>query len=118
MTQGYLTTHILDTAQGRPAQNIKISVYTITENKKELKAEMTTNADGRTDSPILPQGDFPPGQYELVFHVGPYLAEHFPQDPAPFFDDIPVPFTTHDADAHYHIPLLLSPYGYSTYRGS
>lgn len=118
MSEGYLTTHVLNTAQGVPAEGITITAYRIEHGAKHEVASMVTNHDGRTDSPILPVGQFPAGNYELVFHVEDYIKTHFPELGTPFFTAIPVPFTSTDADAHYHVPLLLSPYGYSTYRGS
>ena len=118
MPKGYLTTHVLNTAKGMPGAGIRITAYQIIDGNRIQMAEMVTNDDGRTDSPILPEGSFPPGSYDLVFHVGDYIRGHFPQQGAPFFETIPVPFISQDGDAHYHIPLLLSPFGYSTYRGS
>ncbi len=115
---GYLTTHVLNTALGIPASGITITVCRIEDGTRHEIASMKTNDDGRTDSPILPVGAFQLGDYELVFHVGGYIKTHFPHLGTPFFNAIPVPFTNADADAHYHVPLLLSPYGYSTYRGS
>jgi len=118
MPEGYLTTHVLNTAKGIPGAGIRITAYQIVDGAPVERAEMTTNDDGRTDSPILPKGQFPAGAYLLEFHVGDYLRQHFPEQGAPFFETIPVPFRSQDGDAHYHIPLLLSPFGYSTYRGS
>lgn len=113
---GYLTTHILDTAQGRPAAGIAISLYEVDGDARNLLATAHTNSDGRTDAPILPQDKFVTGHYELVFHCGPYLRASGGSGPV-FLDDIPIRFVMDEA-AHYHVPLLLSPYGYSTYRGS
>ena len=113
MSKGYLTTHVLDTAKGCPARGLVVSLYAIKGAGRELLASMTTNSDGRTDAPILPQGECVVGEYELVFAVGDYLAEA-----ATFLSEVPVRFRIADADQHYHVPLLLSPYGYSTYRGS
>jgi len=80
---------------------------------------MVTNADGRTDGPILPQGKFAEGTYELVFYAGAYLdASGVPAESPRFLDEIPIRFGISDPEAHYHVPLLLSPFGYSTYRGS
>ena len=118
MPKGYLTTHVLNTAMGIPGAGIRITAYKLSDGDRVQCAEMTTNDDGRTDSPILPEGSFPSGAYLLEFHVGDYLRQHFPEQGAPFFETIPVPFNSHDSNAHYHIPLLLSPFGYSTYRGS
>ena len=116
---GYLTTHVLDTARGCPAAGLQITLYKLTGESREKLVEMTTNADGRTDSPILPQERFETGLYELVFSCGAYLEDHGQaSDPIKFLDQIPIRFGIDDAALHYHVPLLLSPYGYSTYRGS
>ncbi|MGR3467065.1 MAG: hydroxyisourate hydrolase [Shimia sp.] len=114
---GFLTTHVLDTARGCPVAGIKIELYRL-DNARERIAETVTNADGRTDSPILPQDDFKTGTYELVFHAGTYLREHGLATEEPLFlDEVPIRFGMAEDD-HYHVPLLLSPYGMSTYRGS
>ena len=121
MSKGFLTTHVLDTARGRPAEGLEIRLYTVADSGRELIATATTNADGRTDSPILPEGRFAPGVYELVFAAGDYLRSHGEGGGGGgvlFLDEVPVRFGIGDADQHYHVPLLLSPYGYSTYRGS
>ncbi len=116
---GYLTTHVLDTARGCPAAGLKIMLYEVTGMNHRKIAEMVTNADGRTDAPILPVGKFTPGVYELVFCAGEYLRGVGLAGEVPIFlDDIPIRFGMSDPEAHYHVPLLLSPYGYSTYRGS
>lgn len=116
---GYLTTHVLDTAQGMPAQGIRISLYRVSGNSHRKIADTVTNSDGRTDAPILPEGDFKTGTYELIFQCGDYLRQTGQAGEAPLFlDEIPIRFGMSDAEAHYHVPLLLSPYGYSTYRGS
>ncbi len=119
MTAGWLTTHVLDTARGCPAAGLRVRLYRIEGAARTLLAQMVTNADGRTDSPILPQGQVVPGIYELVFEAGAYLdaAGTLHQEPQ-FLDEIPIRFGISDAGAHYHVPLLLSPFGYSTYRGS
>jgi 5-hydroxyisourate hydrolase len=116
---GYLTTHVLDTAKGCPAAGLKIALYRVSGNSHRKIAETVTNADGRTDSPILPAGDFKTGTYELVFYAGDYLraSGQAGEDPL-FLDQVPLRFGMSDDAAHYHVPLLLSPYGYSTYRGS
>lgn len=115
---GYLTTHVLDTARGVPATGLKIELYRIADGRAFL-CEMLTNADGRTDAPILPENDFRAGVYELVFHAGAYLdaSDAAPESPR-FLSEIPLRFGISDEAAHYHVPLLLSPFGYSTYRGS
>ncbi|OOY06361.1 hydroxyisourate hydrolase [Thioclava sp. F28-4] len=116
---GYLTTHVLDTARGCPAEGLKITLFALDGGDREVLAEMVTNADGRTDSPILPVERFRTGQFELVFAAGDYLRASGQGAPEPLFlDEIPIRFGMNDAEAHYHVPLLLSPYGYSTYRGS
>ena len=106
---GRLTTHVLDTAHGRPAAGIPVELARLDGEARELLASVTTNADGRTDAPLLEALE--PGTYELVFSVGAYFSEGF-------LDRVPVRFTIADADAHYHVPLLVSPWSYSTYRGS
>ena len=115
---GYLTTHVLDTARGCPAQGLKIELFKIDgETRKHLKT-LVTNDDGRTDGQILPTEEFEIGTYELVFHAGEYLdAIGTPPEEPRFLDVVPIRFGMSEA-AHYHVPLLLSPFGYSTYRGS
>jgi len=116
---GYLTTHVLDTAQGCPAAGLKITLYRIDGDSRTQLAEMATNDDGRTDSPILPQEEFSVGTYELVFQAGDYLRASGQALPEPLFlDQVPIRFGISEAGAHYHVPLLLSAFGYSTYRGS
>lgn len=114
---GYLTTHVLDTARGCPAAGLRIDLFWIDGETRSHLRRATTNADGRTDGPILPADEFSVGTYELVFHAGAYLADTVPEGGAAFLDQVPIRFRMAD-DAHYHVPLLLSPYGYSTYRGS
>ncbi len=119
MTNGYLTTHVLNTAKGIPAGNLRIDLYGLNAQTPTLIRSLTTNADGRTDNPILPKDEFALGGYRLDFFAGDYLRGL--GDPTPdvlFFDIIPIVFNIDDINAHYHVPLLLSPYGYSTYRGS
>lgn len=116
---GYLTTHVLDTARGVPAEGITILLYRVSGNSHRKIAEAVTNADGRTDAPILPEGEFKAGTYELIFCAGDYLrATGQAGDEPLFLDQVPIRFGMADEAAHYHVPLLLSPYGYSTYRGS
>jgi len=116
---GYLTTHVLDTARGCPAEGLKIDLYRIEGDSRTLLRSLATNDDGRTDEQILPQAEFATGIYELVFHAGDYLRASGQAAAEPLFlDQVPLRFGMSDADAHYHVPLLLSPFGYSTYRGS
>ena len=117
MTQGFLTTHVLDTARGVPAAGLRIALDRLEGGRRERLAEMATNADGRTDAPVLPPERWAPGLYELTFFAGDYLRDSGARlsEPA-FLDEIPIRFGMESG--HYHVPLLLSPFGYSTYRGS
>lgn len=118
MTQGYLTTHVLDTARGCPAGGLGILLYRVSGNSHRKIAEAVTNTDGRCDAPLLSESKFKPGSYELIFCAGDYLRATGQAGQEPLFlDQIPIRFGVAKA-AHYHVPLLLSPYGYSTYRGS
>ena len=115
-----LTTHVLNTATGLPANGLMIDLFRITGEVKEYLKTVRTNADGRVDGgPILEGEAFRKGTYELLFHAGAYLRTVSTglSDPL-FLDLIPIRFGISDAGGHYHVPLLLSPYGYSTYRGS
>ena len=114
---GYLTTHVLDTARGLPAAGMKIELYRVGRETgdRELLKTTRTNDDGRTDEPLLEREGFELGVYEIVFHAGEYFEEG--NDP-PFLDHVPVRFGVSDDEAHYHVPLLASPWSYSTYRGS
>lgn len=115
---GYLTTHVLDTARGCPAEGLEIAIYAVDGDDRKLLRRLVTDADGRTDGPILPKEDFAQGTYELVFHAGAYLDRmSLPPERPRFLDLIPIRFGMSEA-SHYHVPLLLSPFGYSTYRGS
>lgn len=109
---GRLTTHVLDTALGKPAAGVKIALY----RDGQQVAEAVTNADGRTDAPMLTPLEI--GSYELVFHAGDYLRRTGQGEGVLFLDQIPIRFGVPDADGHYHVPLLISPFAYSTYRGS
>lgn len=119
MASGRLTTHVLDQAAGRPAGGLKIELFRLVEGVPQPVSHAVTNADGRTDGPMADGESFTPGTYELLFHAGDYLkvAGHV-GDGILFLDTIPLRFGIADADQHFHVPLLLSPYGYATYRGS
>jgi 5-hydroxyisourate hydrolase len=108
-----LTTHVLDTARGRPAEGVAIEVARLAAGARAVLHEATTNADGRTDLPLLVDAAFVAGEYEIVFGIGAYFAP----EPA-FYDRVVVRFVVRDARAHHHVPLLVSPWAYSTYRGS
>jgi 5-hydroxyisourate hydrolase len=118
---GKLTTHVLDTVHGGPAAGLTIELYAVhpdTHQKTLLKTQIT-NADGRTDTPFLRDEEFVVGRYEFNFVIGPYFAQKIAGLPdPPFFDRIPIQFGIADPAAHYHVPLLASPWAYSTYRGS
>jgi 5-hydroxyisourate hydrolase len=115
---GRLTTHVLDTASGKPAAGLSISLFRIEEEVRTLLKTVWTNADGRCDEPLLQGDDFVTGDYELVFQAGDYLRAQGTKLPKPaFLDIIPIRFGMAER-THYHVPLLVSPYGYSTYRGS
>jgi 5-hydroxyisourate hydrolase len=105
-----LTTHVLDTMRGRPAAGVKIELWSL--DKKALLQTVQTNNDGRTDRPLLEGVSMAAGNYELIFFVGDYFGEKS------FLDRVPVRFGISDANAKYHVPLLVSPWSYSTYRGS
>jgi 5-hydroxyisourate hydrolase len=109
---GKLTTHVLDTANGRPGAGISIELYRLEGETGTLVAKAVTNRDGRTDAPLLEGDKLRAGTYQLVFHVGAYFKAQG------FLDVVPVRFSVADAASHYHVPLLCSPWSYSTYRGS
>jgi 5-hydroxyisourate hydrolase len=114
-----LSTHVLDTALGKPAAGIAIELHLVVPGGRTLLASAVTNADGRTDAPLFAGNRLEVGTYELTFHAGDYLrrvASDLP-DP-PFLDDVVVRVGIADPDGNYHIPLLLAPHGYSIYRGS
>jgi 5-hydroxyisourate hydrolase len=117
---GRLSTHILDTARGMPAADVAIDLEIMDTGGawRHLK-QVRTNADGRTDQPLLAGADFKVGTYMLTFHMGAYFKAHgFAVADPPFLDLVPLRFSVADADGHYHVPLLATPWSYSTYRGS
>ena len=114
-----LTTHVLDLTLGKPADSLEISFYTKRLDTKELIANFVTNSDGRLNKPIFDQSNIREGWYEIVFHAGKYLvAKHKMKKADLFFDNISISFQINNLKQHYHVPLLLSKFGYSTYRGS
>ena len=116
---GRLTTHVLDTAHGVPAAGVAFTLYRSVDGGHEVIRDGVTNADGRVDSPLLERDAFAPGRYRLVFRAGDYFRSRGVQlaDP-PFVDEVVIDFGIADADSHYHVPLLVSPWSWATYRGS
>jgi len=112
---GKLTTHVLDLTTGRPAAGMRIELWSL-DGKHTLLKAVTTNADGRTDAPLLASSLMAAGTYELLFFVKDYFVTHL--DDSPFLDRVPVRFAIADAAGSYHVPLLVTPWGYSTHRGS
>lgn len=118
-TMGKLTTHVLDTASGKPGSGIQIDLYFLQEDGWDLLKSVTTNNDGRCEGPLLEGESLQVGQYELVFKAGDYFDAQGLDLPEPkFLDEVVLRFGVPDAGEHYHVPLLVSPYSYSTYRGS
>ena len=115
-----LTTHVLDTTRGRPAAGVAIDLYELpSDGARALIAQAVTNSDGRTDSPLIPAAQARVGQFELVFHIGDYFRKAGVALPEPaFLDTVPIRFAVADPAAHYHVPLVATPWSYSTYRGS
>ncbi|MEO1123448.1 MAG: hydroxyisourate hydrolase [Cyanobacteria bacterium J06635_15] len=121
MSTGKLTTHVLDTAKGRPAAQITVEIWQLSQHPetRTLLTMAKTNANGRTDEPLLQGEDFNVGIYELIFAVGDYFAATEDNLPNPqFLDRVPIRVGIANTQAHYHVPLLVSPWAYSTYRGS
>jgi len=116
---GKLTTHVLDTSTGKPAKGMRIDFAVIDPDGPRLLASIATNADGRTDKPLLADEALRVAVYELTFHVAEYhRAQNIVLADPPFIDRVAVRFGVADVDAAYHVPLLCSPWSYSTYRGS
>lgn len=116
---GRLTTHVLDTATGRPAAGLRLELYRLEPAGRELVATALTDEDGRVNAPLLAGEALRGGRYEIVFQVGDYLRRQGLALAEPLFlDEVPMRFGIADPAAHYHVPLLLAPFGYSTYRGS
>jgi 5-hydroxyisourate hydrolase len=113
--KGKLSTHVLDTAAGRPAVGVSIGVWRWEKGERRLLRTVVTNADGRTDEPLLVGAEFQKGEYELVFQIGPYFGAG-PDNS--FLNEIPIRFRILTSEEVYHVPLLVSPWAYSTYRGS
>jgi len=119
MAEGYVTTHVLDAGRGCPAAGMRVELFRIEGEGRRLVREVVTNADGRTDGAVIPKGEMEVGVWELVFHAGDYLDSVGAEGEKPrFLNVIPIRFGVADAEAHYHVPLLLAGYSYSTYRGS
>jgi 5-hydroxyisourate hydrolase len=114
-----LSTHVLDTSRGAPAQGVAIELHVLAAGRRHLVGTAVTGADGRTSAPLLSGDRIDPGVYELTFHAAEYFRrDGVPLPDPPFLGDVIVRVGLADAEGHYHVPLLLSPYGYSTYRGS
>ena len=116
---GRLSTHVLDTVHGRPARDVAIVLFALEGESRRRVVQTRTNQDGRTDAPLMAGDAYRPGTYELVFHVGDYFRGlGAPMSDPPFLDAVPIRFSLAEPDGHYHVPLLVSPWSYSTYRGS
>jgi 5-hydroxyisourate hydrolase len=115
---GRLSTHVLDTVMGRPASGVEIELFVVEGDTRRSVARARTNADGRTDAPLLSGDTFQVGTYELVFHIGPYFRSTETAAEPSFLDFVPIRFSIAEPDGHYHVPLLVTPWSYSTYRGS
>lgn len=114
-----LSTHVLDLSCGLPGRGIQVLLYRVVEQTRIPICSVITNHDGRTDAPLIKAGEGEPGVYELIFQVGPYFRAQGQQLPDPaFLDEIVIRFGLTEGGGHFHVPLLVSPYGYSTYRGS
>ena len=112
-----LTTHCLDTFSGKPAKGVKVDVYSVSGKREKLNS-VILNSVGRSDKPLIEGTNFIEGKYELVFFVGDYFKKITETSEIPFLDDVIIKFGISNATQHYHVPLLVSPWSYSTYRGS
>ncbi len=116
---GKLSTHVLDTANGKPGAGVRVALYSLAGGSRTLVKEDVTNADGRCGTPLLEGDAMRPGQYELVFGAGDYFAAQGVELPTPrFIDQVTIAFGIAHPDQNYHVPLVVSPWSYSTYRGS
>jgi 5-hydroxyisourate hydrolase len=116
---GKLSTHVLDTSQGKPAAGVSVELYAVNGSARQLLKRTATNADGRCDAPLLEGDLLMAGQYELVFNAGDYFAAQGVSLPTPrFIDRVTIAFGVADPTQNYHVPLVVSPWAYSTYRGS
>ena len=113
-----LTTHVLDVYSGKPGKGILVELYYINNSERKKLTSTKLNDDGRTNSPLVEGDIFVKGKYELVFYIGDYFKNISPQNDIPFLDDVVIRFGISDPSQHYHVPLLVSPWSYSTYRGS
>ena len=113
-----LTTHVLDVYSGKPGKGIKVDLYYVKNDKREKLNSVILNNDGRTDQALVDGANFKEGQYEIVFFVGDYFKKITELPKIPFLDDVAIKFGISNTKEHYHVPLLVSPWSYSTYRGS
>tara|TARA_B100000686_G_scaffold302079_1_gene337887 strand:+ start:334 stop:684 length:351 start_codon:yes stop_codon:yes gene_type:complete len=113
-----LTTHVLDVYSGKPGKGIKVDLYYFKDNERRKINSVILNNDGRADRPLVEDSNFLEGQYELVFFVGDYFKKITGSNKIPFLDDVVIKFGISNSKEHYHVPLLVSPWSYSTYRGS
>ena len=113
-----LTTHVLDIYSGKPGKGIKVDLFYINGSEKKKLNSIVLNSDGRSDGPLIEKDNFKNGKYELVFYIGDYFKSILKSETIPFLDDVIIRFGISKNNEHYHVPLLVSPWSYSTYRGS
>uniref|UniRef100_UPI003570D5E9 hydroxyisourate hydrolase n=1 Tax=Halalkalibacter okhensis TaxID=333138 RepID=UPI003570D5E9 len=119
MKTGKLTTHVLDISVGKPAKQVRIELFKLIEDHQLVKIrEARTNSDGRVSEPLLNENELEKGTYQLQFHVGDYYRSNKLEQETYFLEIVPIQFVVSNEEEHYHVPLLLAPGGYSTYRGS